>query len=230
MCLDKELLFKVYDRIYNERSENDKKRDQIIAFYTTLIGIMFAIFQKFSFSEIVEKFDIKLKIFLLFYIFIINLIVAQVILRLRRYHIMYCLAIEALQRLLANYNTNGIQENINIYFKNSYYRKYPKKEKNINGLNNNDYDSEQSTNNILKNIISKIKSIEVLFYIFYIEISVPLLLILIYSIKPDTTFLFVFGIIYNVILLFLLRCNEYRLEEIDSFGPIESFLDFSKLI
>ena len=72
MCLDKELWFKVYDRIYNERSENDKKRDQIIAFYTTLIGIMFAIFQKFSFSEIVEKFDIKLKIFLLFYIFIIN--------------------------------------------------------------------------------------------------------------------------------------------------------------
>ena len=81
----------------------------------------------------------------------------------------------------------------------------------------------------LKNIVSKIKSIEVLFYIFYIEISVPFVLILVYSISSNIIYLSISMILYNIIFIILLKYNSYKLKDIKKCEPIESFLDFTKL-
>ena len=98
-----EFLFKLYDYSTVSLLENDKKRDQVIGFYTGAISLYLSFGQE-SFKEVILFLKknpfaggVAVMMFLL-----VNMVTMQLLLRYRSFHMHCNLAAQVLQRFMAN--------------------------------------------------------------------------------------------------------------------------------
>lgn len=206
-----EFLFKLYDYNINSLLENDKKRDQVLAFYTGIIGVYFS----FGIKELKSLVDqsMYMQWGAIVMMFLINITTMMLLLRYRRFHMICNIGTQVMQRFLANhfledekkYTNKQLQALLNRYFLSIYrypFSRKPTYYKSISG--NSNY--KESIGNCFLRLLSFFTGVENMMFAFFAIIS-SLSLGLTGTVIFDAT-IGVSIVLIQLLLGFILYCNS----------------------